>query len=200
MGWSGSEKRDDASVSGGDGLCHQKGTSDGRLESRRVLPDETVKEAVEYLLKQLHRLELEAGCLYLDRGFGVIEIARCLKEIKQRAIIACPSARKDRRVESAFVWGSKVIAPSTFSRVRNTARKKSRMAMFKGFTTTAKKVKRYGKRAWSAYMLIECDEKLSAKTVKKRYRKRFAIEASYRSRQKSARLSRRVPMPPIGLS
>ncbi len=55
-----------------------------------VVPDETVKETVEYLLKQLRRLEIEAGCLYLDRGFGVIEVARYVQEIKQRAIIACP--------------------------------------------------------------------------------------------------------------
>jgi len=47
------------------------------------------KETVEYLLKQLQRLEIEVKCLYLDRGFGSMEIARYLKEIKQRAIIAC---------------------------------------------------------------------------------------------------------------
>lgn len=52
-----------------------------------VLPGETVKEAVGYLLKQLRRLEIETGCLYLDRGFGVIEVARCLKEIKQRQLL-----------------------------------------------------------------------------------------------------------------
>ena len=35
-----------------------------------------------------------------------------------------------------------------------------------------------------AYILIECDEKLSAKNVKERYRKRFGIEASYRCAKK----------------
>ncbi len=33
-------------------------------------------------------------------------------------------------------------------------------------------------------MLVEADEKLSAKTVKKKYRKRFGIEASYRCAKK----------------
>ena len=53
------------------------------------MPNEMAKETVEYLLKQLQRLEIEVKCLYLDRGFGSIEIARYLKEIKQTAIIAC---------------------------------------------------------------------------------------------------------------
>ncbi len=85
-----------------------------------MLPDETVKEVVEYLLKQLQRLQIEAECLYLDRGFGVIEVARYLKEIKQRAIIACP-IRGTTGGLKAYVSGSKVIAQATFSGVPNTA-------------------------------------------------------------------------------
>ncbi len=54
------------------------------------------------------------------------------------------------------------------------------MAMFKGFTTTTKKGKKVRKAKWLAYMLIEADEKLSAKTVKKR----FGIESSYRCAKK----------------
>jgi hypothetical protein len=60
------------------------------LAIKFVVPGETTKEVVEYLLNQLKRLEIEARMLYLDRGFGSIEIARYLKEIGQTAIIACP--------------------------------------------------------------------------------------------------------------
>jgi hypothetical protein len=152
-----------------------------------VLPDETVKEAVEYLLKQLKRLELEAGCLYLDRGFGVIEIARYFKEIKQRAIIACPIRGKTGGLKALCVGKQSYRTRHVFKSAKH-GTEEVEMAMFKGFTTTTKKGKKIRKAKWLAYMLIECDEKLSAKTVKKRYRKRFGIEASYRSRQKSARL------------
>jgi hypothetical protein len=55
-----------------------------------VVPDETTKEIVEYLLNQLNRIEIEAHYLYLDRGFASIEVARYLKGIKQKAIIASP--------------------------------------------------------------------------------------------------------------
>ena len=58
------------------------------------------------------------------------------------------------------------------------------MAMFKGFTTTTKKGKKVRKAKWLAYILIGCDENLSAKKVKQRYRKRFGIEASYRCAKK----------------
>ena len=55
-----------------------------------VVPDETAKEIVEYLLNQFSRIEIEARMLYLDRGFASIEVARYLKQSKQKAIIASP--------------------------------------------------------------------------------------------------------------
>ncbi len=62
-----------------------------RLGIKFVLPGETAKEVVEYLLRQLKRLEIEARCLYLDTpSFGSIEIAQYVQEINQTAIIACP--------------------------------------------------------------------------------------------------------------
>jgi len=90
-----------------------------------VLPAETAKEIIEYLLKQLQRLELEARVLYLDRGFGSIEIARYLKEISQTAIIACPSARKNRRVES-LVCGQEKLSHQTPFQESETRSRRSR--------------------------------------------------------------------------
>ena len=55
-----------------------------------VVPDETAKKIVEYLLNQFSRIEIEARMLYLDRGFASIEVARYLKQSKQKAIIASP--------------------------------------------------------------------------------------------------------------
>jgi len=148
-----------------------------------VLPDETLKETVEYLLKQLRRLEIEAGCLYLDRGFGVIEVARYLKEIKQRAIIACPIRGKTGGLKALCVGKQSYRTKHIFKSAKHGA-EEVEMAIFKGFTTTTKKGKKVRKAKWLAYMLIEADEKLSAKTVKKRYRKRFGIESSYRCAKK----------------
>jgi IS4 transposase len=58
------------------------------------------------------------------------------------------------------------------------------MVMFKAFTTTTKKGRKVRKAKWLAYILVNCDEQLSAKKVKEKYRKRFGIEASYRCAKK----------------
>ena len=148
-----------------------------------VLPNETVKEVVEYLLKQLKRLEIEAGCLYLDRGFGVIEVARYLKQIGQRAIIACPIRGKTGGLKALCVGKQSYRTKHLFKSAKHGV-EEVEMAMFKGFTNCTKKGKKVRKAKWLAYMLIGADEKLSAKTVKKRYRKRFGIESSYRCAKK----------------
>ena len=148
-----------------------------------VLPNETAKEIVEYLLKQLRRLEIEVKCLYLDRGFGTIEIARYLKESKQTAIIACPIRGKTGGLKALCV-GKKSYRTSHLFKSAKHGAEEVEMAMFKGFTTCTKKGKKVRKAKWLAYILINCDENLSAKKVNQRYRKRFGIEASYRCAKK----------------
>lgn len=148
-----------------------------------VLPDETAQAAVEYLLKQLQGLEIEVKCLYLDRGFGSIEVARYLKQIKQTSIIACPIRGKTGGLKALCVGKQSYRTSHVFKSAKH-GEEEVEMAMFKGFTNCTKKGKKVRKAKWLAYMLIECDEKLSAKTVKQRYRKRFGIEASYRCAKK----------------
>ena len=148
-----------------------------------VLPGETVRETVEYLLKQLRKLEIEAECLYLDRGFGVIEVARYLKEIKQRAIIACPIRGKTGGLKALCLGKQSYRTKHVFKSAKHGV-EEVEMAMFKGFTNCTKKGKKVRKAKWLAYMLIEAGEKPSAETVKKRYRKRFGIESSYRCAKK----------------
>ena len=73
------------------------------------------------------------------------------------------------------------------------------MAMFKGFTTTTKKGKKIRKAKWLAYRLMEADENLSAKTVKKGIGKGLELSQVIAVPRK-CEAGRRVPMPPIGLS
>lgn len=148
-----------------------------------VVPDETAKETVEYLLNQLIRLEIEARMLYLDRGFGSIEIARYLKEIKQPAIVACPIRGKTGGLRALCVGRKSYRTKHVFKSAKH-GTLEAEMAMFKGFTSVTKKGKKVRKAKWLAYILIDCDENLSAKKVKEKYRKRFGIEASYRCAKK----------------
>lgn len=153
------------------------------LAIKFVLPEESIKEVLEYLLKQLKRLELEVGCLYLDRGFGSIEVAKYLQRVKQRAIVASPIRGKTGGLNALCVGKKSYRTRHVFKSLKHGAQEVE-MAMFKGFTTTTKKGVKKRKAKWLAYMLIECEENLNAKTVKKRYRKRFGIESSYRCAKK----------------
>jgi len=153
------------------------------LSIKFVLPEETIKEVLEYLLKQLKRLELEVGCLYLDRGFGSIEVAKYLQRVKQRAIVASPIRGKTGGLKALCAGKKSYRTRHVFKSLKHGAQEVD-MAMFKGFTTTTKKGVKKRKAKWLAYMLIEAEENLSAKTVKKRYRKRFGIESSYRCAKK----------------
>jgi len=153
------------------------------LAIKFVLPDESVKEVVEYLLKQLQGLEIEIKCLYLDRGFEGVELVQYLKEIKQPAIIACPIRGKTGGVKALCVGKKSYRTKHVFKSAKHGI-EEVEMAMFKGFTTTTKKGRKVRRAKWLAYILVEADEKLSAKKVKERYRKRFGIEASYRCAKK----------------
>ena len=148
-----------------------------------VLPFETTKATVEYLLNRLSKLEIEVRYLYLDRGFGTIEIARYLKEINQRAIVACPIRGKTGGLKGLCVGRKSYRAKHIFKSAKHGAEEVG-MAMFKGFTTTTKKRKKVRKAKWLAYILINCEANMSAKKVKEKYRKRFGIEASYRCAKK----------------
>ena len=148
-----------------------------------VLPQETAKEVVEYLLKQLKGLEIEARCLYLDRGFGSIEIARYLKEIGQTAIVACPIRGKTGGLKALCVGRKSYRIKHVFKSAKH-GRQEVEMAMFKTFTNCTKKGVKVRKAKWLAYILVNVEANLSAKKVKENYRKRFGIEASYRCAKK----------------
>jgi len=153
------------------------------LSIRFVVPDETAQEIVEYLLNQLNRIEIEAQMLYLDRGFASIEVARYLKQSKQKAIIASPIRGKTGGRRGLCAGRKSYRTKHLFKSHRHGA-EELEMAMFKGFTNSLKKGRKVRKAKWLAYILIEWEANLSAKKVKENYRKRFGIEASYRCAKK----------------
>ena len=148
-----------------------------------VVPDESAKEVVEYLLNQMKRLEIKAKCLYLDRGFASIEVARYLKGIRQKSIMASPIRGKTGGLKALCV-GKKSYRTKHLFKSQKHGEEELEMAMFKSFTNSTKKGKKVRRAKWLAYILIECEANLSAKKVKENYRKRFGIEASYRCAKK----------------
>jgi putative transposase len=153
------------------------------LAIKFVVPDETAKEVVEYLLRQLKRLEIEARMLYLDRGFGSIEIARYLKGIDQTAIIACPIRGKTGGLRALCVGRKSYRTKHVFKSAKH-GTQEVEMALFKSFTNCTRKGQKVRKVKWLAYILVNTQANISAKKVKESYRKRFGIEASYRCAKK----------------
>ncbi len=148
-----------------------------------VVPDESAKEIVGYLLEQLQTIEIKVGCLYLDRGFASIEVAGYLKKIKQTSIIASPIRGKTGGLRRLCVGKKSYRTKHIFKSAKH-GTEELEMAMFKGFTNSTKKGVKVRKAKWLAYILIEAQANLSAKKVKENYRKRFGIEASYRCARK----------------
>lgn len=145
-----------------------------------VLPGESPKEILEYLLKQLDHLEIRVKCLYLDRGFAGIEMTRYLKSTGYPAIVACPIRGTTGGVKALCVGRKSYRTKHVFKSAQH-GTEEVEMALFKTFTHS----KKNGRQAkWLAYLLINCDASLSAQTVKERYRRRFGIEASYRCAKK----------------
>jgi putative transposase len=154
------------------------------LAIKFVVPDDTITGVVEYLMKQLGRLEIKVGWLYLDRGFAVIEIIRYLKQIKQKAIIACPLRGRTGGTKGLCVGRKSYRTKHIFKSTKG-GTEESEIAMFKGLTTSKRSGrKKQRKVKWLAYILIGGEENLSAKKVKEKYRSRFGIETSYRCSNK----------------
>jgi putative transposase len=153
------------------------------LAIKFVLPGETARESLEYLLRQMQGLGIEARCLYLDRGFGCVESARYLKERGHKAIIACPMRGKIGGLRALCVGRKSYRAKHLFQSDKQGA-EEVEMALYKAFTTTTKKGRKVRRAKWLAYMLINCEAHVSAKKVKANYRRRFGIEASYRCAKK----------------
>ena len=125
------------------------------LAIKFVVPGESTKEIVEYLLGQLKRLEIEARMLYLDRGFGSIEVARYVQEIRQTAIIACPIRGKTGGLKALCVGRKSYRTKHVFKSAKH-GTEEVEMAMFKTFTTSTKKGKKVRKARMAGIYFGQC--------------------------------------------
>jgi len=146
------------------------------LALRFVLPELDVVSLLDDLLKSLKKQGLQIAGLLLDKGFASIAVMDYLTHRAQPALIACPirgktggtralcQGRKSYRTMHTFVSGER-----TFT---------AHLAVCRSFTT-AKRTKRLKRReVWLLYILVELD--LTPRQARRRYRKRFGIESSYR--------------------
>ena len=141
-----------------------------------VLPQADTVAVLDGLLNRLKALNLPISCLLLDKGFASIETMRYLSTRQMPAIIACPIRGKSGGTR-ALCTGQKSYR-TRYSFQNNKTSQTVELAVCRSFTT-AKRTGRMQRRAtWLIFILIEVE--LSPRQVRRRYRKRFGIETSYR--------------------
>ncbi len=151
------------------------------LAIRFVLPDEETVQVVADLWGGLRRRGLRFRCLYLDKGFASVAVFAYLQSRHQPALIACPIRGKAGGTRALCQGHKSYRTEHTFESDPNQTFTAD-IAVCRVFTT-AKRTGRHPRRgAWLVFVLIELD--WTPKHCRRRYRKRFGIETSYRLNHK----------------
>lgn len=135
-----------------------------------VLPEEKTASVVCRLHQRVQALGVQIGVLYLDRGFCSGPVIAYLTAIKQPSVLACTIRGKSGGTRQ-LCRGRKSYR-STYTFTDGTT---VNMAVVATLVPGKDKVRR---RKWLLFVVIGLD--WAPKTIYRRYRFRFGIEASYR--------------------
>jgi putative transposase len=148
-----------------------------------VRPEESTVEILQALLARLALLELEIGCLLLDKGFSGIAVLEYLAHAKLPAIIACPIRGKKHPTPSA----TRALCQGRASyRTRYTFSNQetsftAEVAVCRVFTTAKRTGRMQRRGSWLMFIVLgQALRALSPRQIRRRYRRRFGIETSYR--------------------
>jgi putative transposase len=141
-----------------------------------VLPSDTTLAVLQRLLARAKKMELQWGCLYLDKGFCSIPIIRYLQQHRYSAIIACSIRGKKGGTRALCTGRGSYITTHTFSSAEYGSCEAT-VAIVRTFNTSGRRRQRR-KARWLVYVLINVD--LRPDQVRQRYRSRFGVETSYR--------------------
>lgn len=153
-----------------------------------LLPEYSVLDVLQALLRQVEALKLKIRGLYLDKGFCGRDVITFLKEQPYETLIACPIRGKQAGTRSLCHGRCSYFTDYTFNSGKPEA-----------YTATLAVIRAYekkdGKRhaVWLLYVLINVKTR-NPQAIRARYRSRFGIEASYRCmRQTHAMTTSRNP-------
>ena len=142
-----------------------------------VLPGQTPVGVLADLRRRLKILQIDVACLYLDKGFAGGAVVDYLTGQGQPALIACPIRGKTGGTRALCRGRQSYRTTYTFQR-QGQPDVTVELAVCRVFTT-AKRTKRMKRRAdWLIFILVHLN--LSPRQARRRYRRRFGIESSYR--------------------
>lgn len=146
-----------------------------------VRPEDKLPEIVAALLRRLRILGLKVKRLYLDKGFCSIPVLRCIEKSGWSAILACPIRGKKGGTRSLCQGNQSYGTQHTFKSKENGSFT-VRVAVVRTYTSHQRSKRKKRRATWLVYVVLNCN--FDPKTIRKRYRKRFGIETSYRCMRK----------------
>lgn len=147
------------------------------LAVRFVLPGEDTVMVLEDLLKRLKKLRIRVAQLFLDRGFAGIAGMQYLTHRRQPALSACP-LRGQISGTRALCQGNRSYCTRYTFHSANHASFTAKLAVCRVFTTARRTGRQPRQAAWMLFILIHLD--WTPRQTRRRYRRRFGIESSYR--------------------
>jgi putative transposase len=147
------------------------------LALRFVLPGDETVEVLKRLRQEVRKARVRISCLYLDKGFAGCAVIAYLQRQRQPALLACPIRGKTGGTRALCRGRHSYRTRYAFSAAEGMACA-AELAVCRVFTT-AKRTGRQQRRAeWMIFILIHLD--WSPQQARRRYRRRFGIETSYR--------------------
>ena len=142
-----------------------------------VRPEDELSEIVAALLRRLRILGLKVRCLYLDKGFCAIPVLRSIAQSGWSAILACPIRGKKGGTRGLCQGHKSYRTQHTFKSQQHGSFSVP-VAVVRCYTSHKRSKRKKRRGTWLVFVVLNCTVK--AKSVRKRYRKRFGIETSYR--------------------
>jgi putative transposase len=142
-----------------------------------VRPEDELPEIVAALLRRLRILGLKVKQLYLDKGFCSLSILRYIEQSGCPAILACPIRGKKGGTRGLCQGNQSYLTQHTFKSSENGSFT-APVAIVRTFTSHKRSKRKKRRATWLVFVVLNCQ--FDPKTVRKRYRKRFGIETSYR--------------------
>jgi putative transposase len=141
-----------------------------------VHPDNDLRWIVQHLCRRVKTLQISVKCWFLDKGFCAIPLLRWFDaEFQSPALIAAPIRGKTAGLR-ALCQGRRSYRTTHTFRSANYGELTVPVAVVRTFRR-----RRDGRRQaeWLVYVVIRLPH-VAVRQIRKRYRRRFGIESSYR--------------------
>ena len=141
-------------------------------------PEDTIPEVLACLIRRLRMLGLQVLRRRLDKGFCSIPVLRDVAASGWSAILACPIRGKKGGTQALCCGRTSYRTQHPF-RSQEHGEFTAQVVVVRTFTTHQRSKAGKLRLRWLVYVVFKCDD-LALRQIRRLYRRRFGIEASYR--------------------